>query len=168
MIKQSKFIVIFCIVIIVCAWMIYPSQKVIIISDLKNQSHLAYAKVEDGQEFSLSFVHSVNKRPVDEYFVVENNDLVVMKTVYDSFGAGMPEGTVAGMEPHLNNEGLLEISSIDYRLPEINLFVGTVAKHTLSINNRKIALADLAEPGKPVQLKLSYVSVVQLWKGRCL
>jgi len=44
-----------------------------------------------GEEFVLSFIHSVNKRPVYDTLRIEGDHLLIVKSRYDSFGAGMPE-----------------------------------------------------------------------------
>ena len=56
------------------------------------------ARVRPGEEFVLSFVHSVNKRPVYDTLRAEGDHLVIVKSRFDSFGAGMPEASTAGRD----------------------------------------------------------------------
>jgi hypothetical protein len=54
-----------------------------------NKKYASYA-VEQGEEFSISFIHSVNITEVTDVYYVDGNTIVCDKCIYSSFGAGMP------------------------------------------------------------------------------
>ena len=43
-----------------------------------------------GDELLVGFIHSVQKTPVEEYLVVEDDGLMLKKTRYRSLGVGLP------------------------------------------------------------------------------
>ena len=125
------------------------------------------ARVRPGEEFVLSFVHSVNKRPVYDTLRVEADHLVIVKSRFDSFGAGMPEASTPDGTLTIAKDGWLEWT-VNRAVSEITIRVGWVANHTLSIKDREIRLADLAEPGQPLTMRVRKIRMFDLLKGRCI
>ncbi len=144
----------------------YPWYPVLEIKSVKKGDLLFCARMAEGEEFVLSFVHSVNKRPVYDTIRVEGNHLLIVKSRFDSFGAGMPEASTGGMTLRFDKDGWLEWI-VNRPLPEVTLFVGWVANHSLRLKGREIALAGLAEPGTLLSLRIQKASRYELWKGRC-
>jgi hypothetical protein len=147
----------------------YPLVKAVAITDATHDGQVLYARVNDQEELMFQFTHSVNKRPVYEYLRVDSDQLVVTRTRYDSFGAGMPTEPPPGAVFRFDKDGMLEITGINLRRCEIGLFVGTVAEHSLTIRGRQIKLADLVKPGDRLRLQVTTISLMQLWlKGRSI
>jgi len=125
------------------------------------------ARVQPGEEFVLSFVHSVNKRPVYDTLRAEADHLVIVRSRFDSFGAGMPEASTPEGTLTIAKDGWLEWT-VNRVVPEITVRVGWVAEHTLHIKDREIRLADLTEPGKPLTMRVRELRMFDLLKGRCI
>jgi hypothetical protein len=125
------------------------------------------ARVKPGEEFVLSFVHSVNKRPVYDTLRVERDHLVIVRSRFDAFGAGMPEASTQDGTLALSKDGWLEWT-VNRSVPEITVRVGWVADHTLCVGDREIRLADLAEPGQPLTMRVRSIRMFDLLKGRCI
>lgn len=125
------------------------------------------APVSDGEEMILSFTHSVNKRPVYDTLRVQGKDLVIVKSCFDTFGAGMPESSTDQGTLRVLPDGRLEWT-VNQAVPEIVVRVGRVADHELQIKGREIALADLTPPGDGLRFRIKHYSVFQLMKGGCL
>ena len=128
---------------------------------------LLCAKMRVGEEVVLAFVHSVNRRPVYDTIRVANDHLVVVKSVFDAFGAGMPEASTDEGTLRVTEDGWLEWT-INRPMPEVVVRIGWVADHTLQLKDRHIHLADLAPPGTAVALRPTAYSWFDLWKGRCV
>jgi len=122
--------------------------------------------VAEGDEFVLSFVHSVNKRPVFDTLRVRGDRIVIVKSRYDSFGAGMPGTSNEEGKFTVLPDGWLEWT-VNRVVPEITVRVGRVANHTLSIKGREIPLSDLAEPGSALSFRVRNTSLFSVMKGRC-
>lgn len=124
------------------------------------------SRVDVGQEFVLSFVHSVNRRPVYDTLRVESDHLVIVRSRYDSFGAGMPTDSTAEGTLAIAKDGWMEWT-VNRPVPDVTVRVGWVADHTLTIEGRETRLADLAEPGSPLIIRVRPWRMLDLMKGRC-
>lgn len=144
----------------------YPLVSVLTVTDVETNVPILYVKVRDGQEFSIAFTHSVNKRPVRDYIRVAGDHLLVVRSEYDAFGAGMPETSQGGMTVRLTPEGKIVFDNINRHLPEFTVFIGTVANHILYAAGREILLADLAPPGTPLTFRIAKASCFTLARSR--
>lgn len=101
--------------------------------------------------FSLGYTHSVMKTPAEEFFVVdENNEIILEKTIYESYGVGLPFLSNLGDE---GDEGVFEIKDdkfilyINRTFSEINMIISPIPEHYIKIGNTKYDLMDmLKEP----------------------
>jgi hypothetical protein len=125
------------------------------------------SRVQPGEEFVLSFVHSVNRRPVYDTLRIEADHLVIVKSRFDSFGAGMPDATTDEGTLIVAPDGWLEWT-VNRPVPEITVRVGRVAEHKLNLKGREIRLADLAQPGTPLTMRVRNLRMIDLLKGRCM
>jgi hypothetical protein len=146
---------------------LWPFIPVLDLIDGRSGRVVFCARVQTGEEFVLSFVHSVNKRPVYDTLRAEVDHLVIVRSRFDSFGAGMPEASTPDGTLAIAEDGWLEWT-VNRPVPEITVRVGWVANHTLHIKDREIRLADLAEPGKPLTMRVRKIRMFDLFKGRCI
>ena len=111
--------------------------------------------VRDGSEFSVTFVHSVNKSPVTDVFVIRDGRIYADRTIYSSFGAGV-QTTLEGEEKlTYDDKGNMIVSGFDTVFPEVKYIVGTVYDHVLEINGEKISLTELCGRNAHVRFHLS-------------
>lgn len=143
-----------------------PLNPALTAVDVKQNRVVLCIPVADGEEFVIRFVHSVNKRPVFDFLRVEDSHFIVVKSRYDAFGAGMPEAASEGMTFISEKDGMMELADINRRLEDFTVFVGTVAEHSLIVQNREIFLKEFVQPGNPMKFMISKVSYFHLWKGR--
>jgi hypothetical protein len=146
--------------IIAVFFFFYPFYPVLKITTVKTERVLLCANMAEGEEFTLSFIHSVNKRPVYDKIQVKGSHFLIVNSRFDSLGAGMPEGS------HIGKDGWLEWT-VNRPVPEVSFFVGWVANHSLHLKGREIPLARLAEAGTLLSLRIEKASRYELWKGRC-
>jgi hypothetical protein len=125
------------------------------------------ARVQHGEEFVLSFVHSVNRRPVYDTLRAETDHLVIVRSRFDAFGAGMPESSTPEGKLTVAPDGWLEWT-VNRSVPDVTVRVGRVADHTLHLKGREIRLADLAEPGSALTLRVRTARMLDFMKGRCV
>ena len=148
-------------------FVLYPQRLVLEIADAKTGRLALCADMAEGEEFFLSFVHSVNKRPVYDTLRAARDHLVIVGSRFDAFGAGMPETSTEQGTFRVGRDGWIEWT-INRPMPEVVVRVGRVANHTLRLKGREIRLADLAEPGTPLAMRMENGSLYATWKGRCL
>jgi hypothetical protein len=149
------------------AWLLlWPFVLTLEIVDGRDGRVALCARVHPGEEFVLSFIHSVNRRPVYDTLRVEADHLVIVKSRFDAFGAGMPEASTSEGTLSVSRDGWLDWA-VNRPVPEVTVRVGRVAEHTLHLKGREIRLADLAEPGAPLTMRVRNVRILDLMKGRC-
>lgn len=151
---------------IFCAGLLFlPVIKALEISDFKTRGKLLLIRMQSGEEFCISFIHSVNRRPVYDTLKVEDDHLVIVRSRFDSFGAGMPESSTREGTLAIAKDGWMEWTT-NRPVPDVTVRVGWTADHTLHIRNRKIRLAELAEPGSALTMRVRNISMIDFLKGR--
>lgn len=131
-------------------WPLFPLLEII---DGQSGRVLFCARAQPGEELVLSFVHSVNRRPVYDTLRVEADHLVIVRSRFDSFGAGMPEASTQDGTLTVAEDGWLEWT-VDRPTPEITVRVGRVADHTVHYKGREVHLSDLAGPGSALTFRV--------------
>jgi len=144
----------------------YPWICALEISEVSTGRILWCSPMKEGEEFVLSFTHSVNRRPVFDTLRVQGDHLIIVKSVFDAFGAGMPEASTEEGQLSVMPGGWLRWT-VNRPVPEIILRVGEVANHMLTIKSRQFSLAELTEPGTALAFRVRMVSFLATMKGRC-
>ena len=116
------------------------------------------------KEFIISYTHSVNKGRVNDYYIIdENYNIILDKTTFVSYGAGIAEPE--------NNENIIikddniEINNINRVIKDFYLFVGIIAEHSITIDNNEIMLKSLFKPQTNIKIKYKRVSLIDLIKN---
>ena len=113
--------------------------------------------------FAISYTHSVNKGRVKDFYKSKGHKLVCGRTVFVSYGAGIPEPQeMPGAVFKSTDEGY-EISNINRTVDKLVMAVGIVANHAISIQdkNGKITdyfLTDFFEPQTSIVFQIKNVS----------
>lgn len=149
------------------AWLGAVPRPLLEVVDLNTRRVVLCARMEDGEAFILRFTHSVNRRPVEDTLQAGVQGLTIVKSVYDAFGAGMPEASDAGGTLRVLPDGRLEYT-VNRSVPEVTVRVGRVAGHELELKGRSIRLDRLAPPGSPLSFTVRPAGLFSLMKGRCL
>jgi hypothetical protein len=147
--------------------LLWPLFLVLEIVDGRGGRVVFCARAQPGQEFVLSFVHSVNRRPVYDTLRVEADHLVIVRSRFDTFGAGMPEASTQDGTLRVAEDGWLEWT-VNRPTPELAVRVGRVADHTVHYKGQEIRLSDLAEPGSALTLRVRKSRCLDLMKSRCI
>jgi hypothetical protein len=134
-------------------FLLWPAPSLLEIADSQSGRVLFSTQVRPGEELVLSFVHSVNRRPVYDTLRAEADHLVIVQSRFDSFGAGMPEASTQDGTLTVTEDGWLKWT-VNRPVPEITIRVGRVADHMLHFKGRDIRLSDLAEPGRALTLSV--------------
>jgi hypothetical protein len=151
----------------VAVFLLWPMVPVLEIMDLRSGGTVFCARARTGEEVVLSFVHSVNRRPVYDTLRIESDHLVIVRSRFDSFGAGMPDVSTQDGTLSIAEDGWLEWV-VNRPVPEVTVRVGRVADHTLQVRGRDIRLSDLAEPGSALTLRVRKSSWLHLLRNRCV
>ncbi len=120
--------------------------------------------LSDGEEFSITFIHSVNKTPVTDVYDVDGDGKVrLLRTVYYDFGAGVPFDLNEGETLSFDDNGAMIIDGINREIPDFLIFVGTVSDHTLQIGDSQISLRDLCGRNAKVRIACRHAGIKDLF-----
>ena len=96
--------------------------------------------LEDGESFSVTFRHSVNKSDVTEIYQRRGREIWLTGCVYYDFGAGVAEVLDPAWTLETGGNGEMILSNIEMRMDDLTYIVGTVYDHILEINGDRIVL----------------------------
>jgi len=150
------------IILIAATVIIMPLFNRFTVSDGKTGEIVFIESTSKIKEFHISFLHSVNRTPVNEYYRISNNKFIVYKTTFFSYGAGMPEYDASGAQKLKVEDGVVSIDNINRALEDFTVMVGTYADHCLNYGGKSIRLSELIEPQKPAKFRVQRVSALDI------
>lgn len=105
------------------------------------------------KEFSLYYIHSVQKTPVQENFIVDQEDrLLLTSAEYESLGVGTPflpsEGEL------VNQQGKYILTGLNRYFEEVDLGASPIAGHALIYRNKKYILNDYFAPDELARIRV--------------
>jgi len=104
-------------------------------------------RVAPGDTFSLSFVHSVEKSPVTDYFRIDGDCRIILyQTEFSSLNTGLPAVVSEGEIFERTDRGF-RLSGLSRVLPEIQLQVSKAYGGTLAMGGEEVFLPALAGDG---------------------
>jgi hypothetical protein len=119
------------------------SPLCLVLRDADSGEVYAAVPVKEGEEFSVTFTHSVNKTDETELYAVRGGEIWLTGCVYYSFGAGVAEVLDGSWSLRIGDAGEMIISDINMKMEPLRYVVGTVSDHVLSIKGRQIGLREL-------------------------
>jgi hypothetical protein len=151
---------------VVVVWQWASTITVLSISQAPNGRTLYQAPIDEGNRFSLTYVHSIHRTPVEEFFVVsEKRQIVLDATSFESYGVGMPT-SLEGDENLTMVDGTMRIEHINRTMDSFELRIGQViADHKLRLRGQEIPLSSLSKPGSAVRFQISRLHIWDYVKG---
>ena len=129
-----------------------PVQCVVMTNAETDEVYFQQPLEADGV-FSVSYIHSVNKSNVEEYYRLEDDELYLFRARYRAFGAGvateLEEGQTLSYE-----DGYMIIENIHYQIPDLVYRVGTVSDPLIHIGEQTWHMKDLAPELTSVRFKI--------------
>ena len=107
----------------------------------------------DGESFSVTFRHSVNKSDVTEIYQRRGREIWLTGCVYYGFGAGVAEVLDPGWTLETGDNGEMILGNIEMRMDDLTYIVGTVYDHILELGGERIILNELC--GKNAKVHFS-------------
>ena len=115
----------------------------VVMTDAETDEVYFQQPLEADGVFSVSYIHSVNKSNVEEYYRLEDDELCLFRARYRAFGAGvateLEEGQTLSYE-----DGYMIIENIHYQIPNLVYRVGTVSDPLIHIGEQTWHMKDLA------------------------
>ena len=125
----------------------------LILSNDETGKVYARLPLRNGDSFSVTFRHSVNKSDVTEIYQRRGREIWLTGCVYYGFGAGVAEVLEPGWTLENGDNGEMIIGNIEMKMNDLTYIVGTVYDHILEINGERIVLNDLC--GKNAKVHFS-------------
>lgn len=143
----------------------FPFLSVLSISNRKNPSEKIY--FTDGTKgFVISYTHSVNKGRVHDYYRTEGRNLVVYRTDFVSYGAGMPELEETPGAVFHEKDGKYSMEYNRNAGTSFLLSVGVIAEHSITVGSHEFFLKDFFAPRTSLILEVKNISLYQFLKRR--
>ena len=114
------------------------------------------------KEFIISYTHSVNRGRVRDYYIIKSKYIILSKTRFMSYGAGIPEPEKR--QKFRETEDYIEISDINRKIDNLYLFVGTIANHKIEIDENKIELKEIFKPQENIKIEYKILSIFEYIK----
>jgi len=114
------------------------------------------------KEFVILYTHSVNKGLVRDYYIIKDKDIILSKTRFASYGAGIPEPEES--QKFIITDDYIEIYDINKKIDNLYLFVGTIANHIIEIDGEKIELKKIFKPQSSVKIEYKILSLFEYIK----
>ncbi|MBQ2905094.1 MAG: DUF1850 domain-containing protein, partial [Peptococcaceae bacterium] len=122
-----------CVVAVILALVVISGKQLftdpvqcVVMTDAETDEVYFQQPLEADGVFSVSYIHSVNKSNVEEYYRLEDDEICLFRARYRAFGAGvateLEEGQTLSYE-----DGYMIIENIHYQIPNLVYRVGTVS-----------------------------------------
>ncbi len=127
----------------------------LVLSDQISVRVYARLPLEDGEEFSVTFRHSVNKSDVTEIYERRGREIWLTGCVYYGFGAGVAEELDPSWTLETGEAGEMILGNIEMRMDDLTYIVGTVYDHILEIGGQRIVLNELCGKNAKVHFSIA-------------
>lgn len=151
--KSFKFFlhILIIILIISAAYYLYNQEITVLkIIDYKENNIIWESEVEEGDEFTIKYLHSVARTPVLEIFDIKDGEIRLISTEYESYGAGLP---FLNKHEYILKDDKFIIRKINQKLPDIMLRVSDYALHEFIFKNKSYKLYEIVKTETLLQFK---------------
>ena len=124
-------------------------EQVLVVEDDAGETLLS-VPVEENTTVTLAYTHSVEKTPVRDVYAVRDGGLVMTRTEFRSFGAGLP----STVDVERGDDGSFVYHPSNRRTEELVVATSPIADHDLVVDGRRYDLVALAEGGS-VRLRVT-------------
>lgn len=148
----------FLVLLFISCWITFP----ILTIEIKDQ---LFWTTE--QNFTLKWIHSVEKEEWVEFYEIKDESLFLSKTEFKTFGAGVPSTPIDSEQVTLK-DGYV-VMEINRSFPYLQLVVSKNVKSTLIIDEKEILLYELAGDYDAVTFSVQKMSLWDMFfKGESL
>ena len=124
------------------------------LSDRDSGRVIARFALADGESFSITFRHSVNKSDVTEIYQRRGSEIWQTGCIYYGFGAGVAEELDPSWTLETGENGEMILGNIELCMDDLTYVVGTVYDHILTVGGERIVLNELAGRNRKVHFSI--------------
>lgn len=170
--KRSWF---FLLAVVIMMTLVLLSRLSVYVLEVQNKSQNSLLRFEttyNGESFTLEFINSVELTPVEEKYIVDKKEGIILEeTAFESFGPGLPDPT-ADSKVHIVMEGRKKLRILDMHLKTgiLRVRVSYLRPMKLCFNDKTLSLRQLGEGGDLITVsvnKYSYLvyTGVKIWRS---
>jgi hypothetical protein len=115
--------------------------------------------IKAGDCFELRFTHSLNLSPVTDTIEWTGEELIVRKSVFSSFGAGVPIPSDGIGTELVLRDGHYELLGIDKPMPRFSIVTQEIPAHTVFYNGMEARLVELAGQGRQIEISVKRMPI---------
>lgn len=146
--------------IIISIISIFPI-KVLIANDYRTENYIKSWRIKSQDKFIIEYTHSVERSPVTEIYIINDNSIILLESYFHSLGAGLPATTPYSFE--ITDEGF-RIYDVNKEIEYLVYRTGAQrANHNIQVNDKKYNFLDFSDPRTGVKLttgKLTLLSYI--------
>jgi len=139
----------------------FPRTTYLVLIDDLSGEYLHHVRLNESEEFSVSFIHSVNISPVTEIFQIYEGRIVLTALEFYTFGAGMPTELESGQTLIHLLEGGMRIEGFDRVIDGLRYMPGLDTEHTLYVGTQRVSLNTLGHAGHPMRFEFISLNIWQ-------
>jgi hypothetical protein len=125
------------------------------IKDLSNGKTVVEVPTAPGDNLWIVFINSVEKLPVADHFVVNDNyQILFTETIFQAPYAGYDHSQRA----ELIAPGTLKISGYDRLMDAYTFYAGAIFRHMLFLNGNWLPLYEVAQGGDLIQITVKKIT----------
>ncbi|CAB1059780.1 hypothetical protein D1BOALGB6SA_4545 [Olavius sp. associated proteobacterium Delta 1] len=129
----------------------YPVY-ILSIKDISNGKTVHAAPATPGDNLWITFINSVEKLPVADHFVVNDNyEILFTETIFQAPYAGYDRSDKA----ELIAPGTLKISGYNRQVDAYTFYAGDISRHMLFLNGNWLPLYEVAQGGDLIQMTVN-------------
>lgn len=153
----SKLKVLLLITIIFTIVSLYPVQ-VLYARDMWTGEGLMSWLIPKDKTFSVKYTHSVERTPVWETYSLNDDEIILEETIFQSYGAGLPATSPYDFD--IVEDGF-RLYDIDQKMTNLIYRTGAVrANHELLIGGKSYPFLDFSEPTEGVKFETRNMTLI--------
>lgn len=133
----------------------------LVLTNARDSTVIFSTRISEGEEFRISYIHSVNISPVTEFFLVRDGMIVLEAIEFYTFGAGMPTMPEDGQTLIYLPGGGMRIEGFDRVLDNLTILTSYATGHVLYVGTQEIAMFTPNFAGKPISFEIIRQNVWQ-------
>ena len=122
-----------CLAVLAAAFLYFKGTADLVLQDARTDEIIQKYRLRAGDGFCITFIHSVNKSPVTDFYEIRRDGIYVVKTVYYGFGAGVQTELQEGQTLTYGEDGSMIVSGFNMKMNDLIYNVGTVSDHVLTL-----------------------------------
>ncbi|MCL2046466.1 MAG: DUF1850 domain-containing protein [Oscillospiraceae bacterium] len=131
----------------------YQHVQLLVLTNVSKSMFLIQARAPDGTDFSISYIHSVNKSPITEYYEIIEGEIYLKAIRFESFGAGVETELSDGQNLIVHDEYMM-ITGIDRHIPVLFIYIGRSEGQIFEIYGIESILNNFGNPGELLSFQI--------------